>query len=411
MRVADKMAFDQVNRSVSKNRSEMSSLQNQAATQKRVTKPSDDPVAASRVLANRVEQRGSDQFIKNLNYAKGFLDFTEQSLAELTETIVRAKELALSQSNDASSNPQSRKIVATEVAQIHDQAVQIANRKLGDRFIFGGFKTTEPPFDQNGNYKGDMGEMKIHIDKESFLAMNVPGAQVFEGKGMSSDGNSFKSTEQARTIEEFKNQKSSGLANTEISDSDQWQEHRVENSEPWQERRTENQGSLQSRGPASLRAPEVSSGSASVSDDANGDVYSKSVKTTAQMSNAELGMARAAQEIKKDGENIFHTLKKMETALLTNDKTAVQESLDRLDSAMQQVVMARTTLGSRVMAINNTLSSMYTTSVDNKGVISQLEDADVFEVISDMNKTEGALQATLQTSGKLIQKSLLDFIS
>src|SRR5688500_8729498 len=99
MRVADKMAYDQVNRSISKNRSEMSTLQNQAATQKRVNKPSDDPVAASRVLFSRVEQRGQEQFIKNLNYAKGFLDYSEQSLGEIGELLVRAKELAIAQAS------------------------------------------------------------------------------------------------------------------------------------------------------------------------------------------------------------------------------------------------------------------------------------------------------------------------
>ena len=49
MRIADKMQFSQINQNVQKNRAEMSDLQNQAATQKRITKPSDDPLAASRV--------------------------------------------------------------------------------------------------------------------------------------------------------------------------------------------------------------------------------------------------------------------------------------------------------------------------------------------------------------------------
>ena len=40
MRIADKMAFEQVNSNIGKNRGHMSELQNQAATQKRVTKPS-----------------------------------------------------------------------------------------------------------------------------------------------------------------------------------------------------------------------------------------------------------------------------------------------------------------------------------------------------------------------------------
>src|SRR6185437_14445536 len=157
MRVADKMAYDQVNRSIGRNRSDLDMYQNQAATQKRITKPSDDPVAAARVLGARTEEQSTQQFIKNLNYAKDFLDYSEQSLGDLDNILVRAKELAISQANDASANPETRAAVAAEVSQLYAQAIQIGNRRLGERFIFGGFKTVNAPFDGSGNYHGDDG--------------------------------------------------------------------------------------------------------------------------------------------------------------------------------------------------------------------------------------------------------------
>ena len=40
----------------------------------------------------------------------------------------------------------------------------------------------------------------------------------------------------------------------------------------------------------------------------------------------------------------------------------------------------------------------------------EAEDADAFELFSDISKKEATLQATLQTSGKLLQPSLLDFL-
>lgn len=361
MRVADKMAFDQVNANVSRNRSDMATLQNQAATQKRVTKPSDDPVAASRVLFSKTEQKSTDQFIKNLNYARGFLDFTDQSLNELTEVLMRAKELALSQSSDGSSNLQTKKAVAAEVQQLRDQAIQIGNRKLGERFIFGGFKTTTKPFDQEGHYAGDEGEMRIHMDKESFLSMNLPGSVAFLGKGLSKDGQSFVSDKQPMDVQELDSQRAE------------------KESDPYQDNNQANQ-----RGPASLRTPPYGSGP------------------------KEYGELPAQQE---DGVNLFSTLKKLEVSLQAGDKVGVQESLDRIDEALQQVILTRTTLGSRVTTIDHTLNSFHSNNVDTKATISELEDADVFQVISDMNKTEGTLQATLMTSGKLIQKSLMDFIS
>ncbi len=363
MRIADKMNYDQIKGNIARNRSEMSELQNQAATQKRVNKPSDDPVAASRVLFSKTEQRGADQYIKNLNYARSFLDFSEQSLGELSELLIRAKELAIAQASDAGASEQTRRVVAAEVSQLYDQSVQIANRKLGERFIFGGYKTTKPPFSLEGEYQGDSGELKIHVDKDAFLAMNIPGNAVFQGVGLTKDGGSFKTQKQATTVNEFLDQK---FAKEMEAEKDPQVAHQQE---------------METRGPASVRTPNV----------------------------------ERQQEAQPDGEitgsNVFDTLKKLETALMANDKAGVQESLDRIDGAINQVVLSRTQMGSRVMSIDNSLNSLHASNVDLKTTISQNEDADAFEVISNMNKTEDTLKATLATSGKLVEKSLMDFIS
>jgi flagellar hook-associated protein 3 FlgL len=361
MRIADKMSFEQVNSNLAKNRSEMSQLQNQAATQKRVTKPSDDPVAAARVLGSRVELSGTKQYIKNLDFARSFLEITDQSLGELTDQLIRAKELALSQAGDAGSNELSRDVVATEIEQIYNQMVQIGNRQHGDRFIFSGFKTTTSPFDINGFYSGDSGEMMIHVDKGSFLAMNLPGAKVFLGEGLSKDGITHGTTQQARTIEEFVEQGQSQEIKSEPKKID---------SEP----------ALYQREPSTV----------------HGGAYQSDRKK------------EPAQSIA--GVNLFAVVSDLTTALRANDKGAVQDALEYLDAATSQVVMARSQVGSRVMTLNSAMETLQKSKVDSNSFISQMEDADTFEVVSDINKAESTLKATLATSGKLIQPSLLDFL-
>src|SRR3954462_9704704 len=108
MRVSNSMNYDQVKTNISKNRTEMSDLQNQAATMKRITKPSDDPVGTARSLGIRTDKAGTEQFMKNLDMAKTFLNYTETALGDLTEVISRAKELAINQASDASANAESR---------------------------------------------------------------------------------------------------------------------------------------------------------------------------------------------------------------------------------------------------------------------------------------------------------------
>ncbi len=125
MRIADKMNYDQVKSNISKNRTEMADLQNQAASQKRVNKPSDDPLAATRVLQPRTEIGSGQQFLKSVSQAKTFLEYSDQAIGELTEIINRAKELALGQANDPTSNPTARSAVSQEIDQkLHDAAGQ-----------------------------------------------------------------------------------------------------------------------------------------------------------------------------------------------------------------------------------------------------------------------------------------------
>ncbi len=358
MRIADKMSFNQVNQNLTKNRSDMADLQNQAATQKRINKPSDDPLASARVLAARTEERGNSQFIKNINNAKSFLEMSDQSLSELSEVLVRAKELAINQSNDASGNEESRLVTAAEVEQIYNQAVQIGNRKLGERYIFGGFKTQTMPFDQAGRYTGDDGDMKIQIQKDSFVAMNIPGSKVFLGQGVGNDGLMRTAYETPQNVDQLKEHQQKEL------DRQDYNQMMQENH-------------LETRGPASER------GRGKIGrDPVTGDT----------------------------GINLFSTLRDLEVSLRTNDKEGIQSSLDSLDSAISQVILSRSEMGSRIMAVNNTMDSLQKAVVDNKITASQLEDADVFQVMSDMTKTDSTLKATLETSGKLIQPSLLDFL-
>lgn len=367
MRIADKMNFEQVNSTLTKNRTEMSELQNQAATQKRITKPSDDPLAATRVLATRTEISSGQQFMKSVSQAKNFLEYSEQSLGELTEIFTRAKELAISQANDASADHKTRAVAGTEVTQLHDQLGQVANRKMGDRFLFSGYKTTTKPFDTMGRYNGDEGEIKIAIQKEGDVSMNMPGSRIFLGRNIN------------------------GLTPAQIEavkKNDERLDDELDGS------RVDDQLGGHIRGPASVDSSLASKNISS----------SGGKKTDSDSLDPSLGVSRI------DGINVFKVLQDLATSLNANDKEGVQDSLDSIDKALDQVVQARAQLGSRLSTLNGAMETLQKGRVEAKTLVSNLEDADTFELVTDINKTEATLKASLATSGKLIQPSLLDFI-
>ncbi|MBI3557725.1 MAG: hypothetical protein HY074_15800, partial [Deltaproteobacteria bacterium] len=107
---------------------------------------------------------------------------TDSALNELTDLFVRAKEIAISQSSDASASPDSRLGVAQEVKALYQQLISIANRRSGAHYLFSGFKTQTPAYTADGEFRGDRGEIPVEIQKDVFIATNIVGPEVFELK-------------------------------------------------------------------------------------------------------------------------------------------------------------------------------------------------------------------------------------
>ena len=318
----------------------------------------------------------TQQFIKDLNYAKSFLEMTDVTLGELSELLMRAKELAIQQANDAGSNPQSRRIVASEIEQLFNQTIQIANKKIADRYIFSGFQTTKQPFDMAGNYNGDDGDLQVRVNKDAVVTMNVSGEKIFLGENLSADGTIRTPAYTPATIPELKDLQQKDFIKKQTKDAEMQEQEQSE--------------------PTGLRAP------ASVQS-----------SLASSISNSR-GQASPAYQSKSNqyqsGVNILSALKEMEIGLRTNDKQVIQNSIESMDAALQQVVNARSTVGSRVQLLSTTLDSLQKNVVDQKVMASIAEDADLVQVVSDMSKADSSLKASLETSGKIANLSLLDYI-
>lgn len=183
MRVGENTTLNTVRDSLAKSRLKMNQLQKENATLKRVNSPSDDPVGNAKLMTIKNETLDNTQYENNANLAKTFLNYTDSSLEEVTNMIGRCKELALGQASSAANGPESRIMVAEEIRNIMAELNSVANRRLGDRYIFAGYKTNSQPFDSEGKgrYSGDDGKIMVEVQKDVFIGMNVPGHEVFLG--------------------------------------------------------------------------------------------------------------------------------------------------------------------------------------------------------------------------------------
>jgi flagellar hook-associated protein 3 FlgL len=179
-RVSENSTTGSLNFAISKAKQKLEDMHIKGASLKRIVKPSDDPVGNVSILSVRSENSDLKQFDRNIGIAKTQLEFTESSLEDLTDLLTKAKEIAIGQSSDTY-NANVRQSVAQEVRQIYNEAISIANRRLGNRFVFAGHNTLTRPFDPQSNYTGDSGKIFIEIAKDYFIPINLPGNEVFFG--------------------------------------------------------------------------------------------------------------------------------------------------------------------------------------------------------------------------------------
>jgi flagellar hook-associated protein 3 FlgL len=270
--------------------------------------------------------------LRNLSFAQTNLGFTETVLEELTDILTKAKELAIGQASDIY-NPEVRQSVSKEIHQLRLQALALANKRNGNRYLFAGQKLLTKPFDNDGKYLGDKSKIFIEINKDVFIPINLTGEELFVDK---------ESRPNVRLVlpknpEEIPHQEEIQLPN---------------------------------RSPASA---------------------------------AEVGVESVRS-------NIFDELSSLENALLTNNPDIVQNLLEQLDRSIDRVIAHRTQIGALSNNISNAENNIEKMKLLNEEYKTKVEDADVTELFSNLQKEQNILKATYQASGTLMNQQLMDFL-
>ena len=177
-RVSENSSTASLKYALNKTKAKVEDLQLKGSTLKAITKPSDNPVSNVEALAITSATNDNIQYLKNADFALLNLSVSEKSIEELTDILVKAKEIAIAQSSDFF-NADVRKNVANEVQQLYNQSLAIANKKVGIKHIFSGTNTLTVPFDGNGKYQGDGNHISLEVSRNFFVPINLTGEEVF----------------------------------------------------------------------------------------------------------------------------------------------------------------------------------------------------------------------------------------
>lgn len=110
-------------------------------------------------------------------------------------------------------------------------------------------------------------------------------------------------------------------------------------------------------------------------------------------------------------EDVFQVLAELWQGLENDDQAAIGAALGRIDVAQEQLQVERTTAGTRLTRIESARQILARRELDVQTQLSETQDADSVEVYSNLVRQETALQASLQATARVLQPTLLDFLS
>lgn len=111
-----------------------------------------------------------------------------------------------------------------------------------------------------------------------------------------------------------------------------------------------------------------------------------------------------------DGQDVFTVLDDLSAALVAGDQSAIGASIADIDASMSRVMNGLAVLGSAANRLEAAYQRSQVEQVTVRGYLSEVEDVDVAEAITELQMQEVAYQATLSAMSKALQPSLIDFL-
>ena len=301
MRITNNMLINNMLNNLNNNLNRMNKYQNQLATGKKISLPSDDPIVASRALKLRTDVAEIQQYKRNVDDANSWMDITETTLGQMNDVMHRVRELAVQAGNETNT-PEDLDKIKQEMEQLKVQMVHLSNTTYAGRYIFSGFKTDKALMDDNGVFLIDISnseQIHFEIGIGDDIHINVTGSDLFN----------------------------------------------------------------------------------------NG-------------TDAAVG----------DTSGLLATFDAMITALDAGDNEAVGNMLGRIDDDINNILRVRSGIGARMNRLELTANRLEDDFINFTSLMSKNEDADIAEVIMNLQNEENVYRASLSAGARVIQPSLVDFL-
>jgi flagellar hook-associated protein 3 FlgL len=375
---------------------DLSSLQNQLGSGKRINQPSDDPVGAANALQLGHLNADTAQYQRNISSANGRLDLEEQTLSSAGGVLGRVRNLLLEAAN-GSQTDETRKDIAAEMVQLRQQLLGLANSKDGQGdYIFAGNRTGAQPFVSQGGgvaYVGDNGQRMVAAGPGLQVATGDPGSAIF--MDIPTGNGTFAVNANAA------NTGTGVVGTTSVTDRAAWDggSYQVVFTAADTYEVRDGGGTV------------VSSGTYDSS--AGGDISFKGVQLALSGAPAvgdSFAVAPSStQDIFGTIDNIVATLRQPDSGNAAA-QNALNEQFANLDQAVDSLTRTRGGIGARMNSLDKQGSLNDDLTLQYQSALSDVQDLNYYDAISKLSLQSSALQAAQLTYSKLQNISLFNYL-
>jgi flagellar hook-associated protein 3 FlgL len=174
MRVTAGMAQRHVLSDLRRVQERLADAQDRVSSQKRIEKPSDDPLGAERAVRLRGELDTTKAYGTAVDESRSWLDATDSALSSINDIVQTARELTVQAANGATT-PSARQSIKVQLDALTEQLKTTLNGAYDGRYIFSGTATDTPPYTTatGDAYQGDANPVLRQIGPGVTVQVNV----------------------------------------------------------------------------------------------------------------------------------------------------------------------------------------------------------------------------------------------
>ena len=445
MRIATSTLYDQQTSSIDDLNAQYADIGAQVSSGIKLNEPSDDPSQIASDLGLRTTIAQQTTLSSNIQSATGQLTSTDSALANLTSVLQSARSIAV-QGASSTLTTEQRSDLGSQVDQLFNEAVSIANTQYGGTYVFAGTSSsssapvtatgspaTGVTFSGNNETQG-----QIVFGNQSF-ALSTTMQQAFNYQ--SADG----SADVFSVLASLRDSLTNGSAVDESGASINAAGQVIQTGSagtpstlanaPLATALTPDNGTpagyaisiAGSKGSATVSfAPSdtIDDGNPSSTTSVVGLINAQSAttgvtasfdqKTQRLVLTGAGGASFTVSDVPTPGSGAttssnFTSAFGLAAGGDTVDSLSTQ--IGDVDNVLNVTLSARTDIGERINTLSTVSSQNSTSMTDNQQVASNIEDVDVAQSISQLSQVQTALQAAYETTTKLEGKSLLDYLT